>query len=140
MEKRIEESLRNDIRVICVFDSDVAREDKVERERLVKLRNKYKNRENVILCDSLPSVEFWFLLHYTAANSYFSTSKKVETALKRYIPGYEKTASFLEKEKWVEELCKDQKLALVRQRAESRDGKGVSYSNLHKAFELLFPE
>lgn len=31
---------------------------------MVSFKKKYENNANVILCDSLQSIEYWFLLHF----------------------------------------------------------------------------
>src|SRR5574344_440752 len=49
---------------VCVFDADVSERNDVEKQKLERLRKKYEKKKNVILCDSLPSIEYWFLLHY----------------------------------------------------------------------------
>ena len=41
MSKKIEELLRGDIIVICVFDSDVSMHNEKERKKLEQLQNKY---------------------------------------------------------------------------------------------------
>lgn len=137
MEKKIEELIGDDIHVVCVFDRDVSTHNQKERERLNHLMNQYMNNENVIFCDSLPSIEYWFLLHYENTNRSFKDSKAAEDALRKFIPDYEKTAQFLEKEKWVCDLCADEKLALAIKRARSLSSETGSYTNIYKVF-LLF--
>jgi hypothetical protein len=64
MRKKIEELLRGDIFVICVFDSDISMHNENERKKLEQLKNKYRKNKNLLFCNSLPSIEYWFLLHY----------------------------------------------------------------------------
>ena len=137
MRKKIEELLRDDIFVICVFDADVSTHNESERRKLVQLQHKYRNNSNLIFCDSLPSIEYWFLLHYLDSNRHFIDSNAAESALKRYIPEYEKTASFLEKEKWVRDLNSANKLNQAIERAKRFAPEQGSYSKVYKAFELL---
>ena len=33
-------------------------------KKMVSFKKKYENNANVILCDSLQSIEYWFLLHF----------------------------------------------------------------------------
>lgn len=137
MKKKIEELLRGDILVICVFDDDVATHNESERKKLDQLKNKYRNNKNVYFCNSLPSIEYWFLLHYEHTNRHFKDAKTVETALKKYINDYEKTAQFLEKEKWTHNLCEENKLKQAIERAKTIADKGASWSNIWKAIEIL---
>ena len=50
--------------VIYVFDADVSRRSDAENKKMVSLKKKYENNPNVILCDSLQSIEYWFLLTF----------------------------------------------------------------------------
>jgi hypothetical protein len=137
MRKKIEDLLRSDVFVICVFDADVSSRNESERKRLEQLQNKYRNHKNLLFCTSLPSIEFWFLLHCVDTGRYFKDAKEVELALRKYIQEYEKTAIFLEKEKWVRNLCSDNKLALAIQRARKYGEDAGAYSNVYKVFEIL---
>lgn len=137
MKKRIEELLRGDISVICVFDADVAVHNESERKNLEQLQNRYRKNKNLLFCNSLPSIEYWFLLHHEHTNRYFKDAKAAETALKKHISDYEKTVQFLEKEKWVKDLCAEDRLNQALKRAEnSEDGNG-SYTNVNRAFDIL---
>lgn len=137
MRKRIEDLLRGDAFVICVFDVDIIVYNASERKKLEQLQNKYKKNQNVLFCKSLPSIEYWFLLHYEHTNRHFKDANTVEKALKRYIKGYEKTAQFLGKEKWVQDLCSEDKLNHAIERSKLfKSGQG-SYTNLHEAFNVL---
>ena len=137
MRKKIEELLRDDIFVICVFDADVSTHNESERRKLEQLQHKYRKNKNLVFCDSLPSIEFWFLLHYLDTNRQFIDSHEAETVLKRYIPEYEKTTSFLEKEKWVRDLSSTNKLNQAIERAKRFESKHGSYSKVYRAFEVL---
>jgi ribosomal protein S18 len=138
MRKKIEELLREDVIVICVFDADVSMHNENERKNLEQLKNKFRKNKNLILCDSLPSIEYWFLLHYENTNRYFIDFKAVENSLRKYINDYEKTIQFLEKEKWVSDLCAENKLNKAIVRAKQLDSENGSYSNMYKAFDVLF--
>lgn len=140
MKKKIEELLRDDVFVICIFDADVSLYNEIEQKRLIKLKNKYMRQKNVLFCDSMPSIEFWFLLHYIETNCHFNNTKEVETLLRKYMQEYEKTSTFLEKDKWVIDLCADDKLELAIQRAKKSIGENGSYTNILKAFEYFFKD
>jgi hypothetical protein len=137
MRKKIEELLRGDIFVICIFDTDVAAHNESERKKLEQLQNKYRKNKNLLLCGSLPSIEYWFLLHHKHTNRYFQDAKAAEIALKKYINEYEKTAQFLEKEKWVQDLCSDDKLNQAIKCSKHFESEHGSYTNIHEAFEVL---
>lgn len=44
-------------------------------------KKKYENNANVILCDSLQSIEYWFLLHFEDTCRHFQGSAATERAL-----------------------------------------------------------
>jgi hypothetical protein len=85
----------------------------------------------------LPSIEYWFLLHHEHTNRYFKDAKAVETTLKKYIPDYEKTAQFLEKEKWARDLCSGNRLNQAIERSKHLEPGRGSYTNMHEAFDIL---
>lgn len=140
MKKKIEELLRGDVFVICVFDADVSIHNESERKKLEQLQNKYRKNKKLLFCNSLPSIEYWFLLHHEHTNRYFKNAKAAETALKRYINDYEKTAQFLEKEKWVQDLCVEDKLSQAIVSSKRFEPEHGSYSNMHEAFDVLLKD
>lgn len=134
MAKRIEEVLRNDGFAICVFDADVSTWNELELKKWNALRRKYKDNPSVLLCDSLPSIEYWFLLHYRNTNRYYGTSQAVIEDLKNFIPQYDKAEKFLQQEKWVAEMTGEGRLEEACARAEALGTDGESYS---KVFEVI---
>lgn len=137
MERKISEIIIGGGMAVCVFDTDVSQRNESERKRLIDLKRKYEQKKNVIFCDSLPSVEYWFLLHYRNTNRYFGNSFEVERDLKSFVRNYGKTNDFLEKEKWVADMCADQKMEMAIQRAKDFGENGESYSNVYRAIELF---
>ena len=122
---------------IVVFDTDVSTWNESENKKLSALRLRYSKHKRVILCDSMPSIEFWFLIHFINTNKYFGTSKAVIAELVKFIPKFDKCESFLSNKKWVEELCQEGKFIDACTRAKQMGSEGDSYSNLWKAFDYL---
>jgi hypothetical protein len=137
IEKKLIELLKEDVFVICVFDADVSRRSSTENKKLLSLKKRYGNNKNVLLCDSLQSIEYWFLLHYKDTCRHFNDSAATEQALKRYIPTYDKCRKFLEKEKWVEDMIANGKMKKACELAERYNNKD-SYSNIYRAIDLLY--
>ncbi len=137
IQRRIERVLADDGIAVCVFDADVTRIHPSEKVKLDNIRRKYNDNPMVILCDSMPSIEFWFLLHYLNTNRYFATSDDVISVLRKHLPAFCKQLSFLSRETWVKELVKDGKLNTAISNAISIGDEGESYSHLHKLFDLL---
>lgn len=136
IEKKIIELLREDVFVICLFDADVSRRSVAENQKLTALKKRYEDHKNVLLCDSLQSIEYWFLLHYEDTCRHFTDSDATEKALKRYVPAYDKSRKFMEKEKWVKDMIADGRMEQACERAE-RYGERDSYSKIYKAIDKL---
>ncbi|MFR9542888.1 MAG: RloB family protein [Rikenellaceae bacterium] len=134
IEKRIEELLREDVFVVCVFDADVSRRSEAENQKLQRLKEKYGKKDNVLLCDSLQSIEYWFLLHFEDTCRHFNDATATERALKKYIPKYDKGRKFLENEKWVADMTSGGKLEIACERAERYEERD-SYSRIHLAID-----
>lgn len=137
MDRKISEAITDGGYAIAVFDADVANRNEAEKKKLESIRRKYSKKNNVLLCDSLTSIEYWFLLHFDNTNKYFKDSSATENELRKYIPDYEKKSKFLQNIQWVKDLCSENKLSLAQERAKIFGQNGESYTNLYKAFEFL---
>lgn len=134
MQKQVNRVLADDGIAVCVFDADTSREKPAEKAKLEAMRRRYAHNDNEILCDSMPSIEFWFLLHYLNTNRYFASSRDVIAVLRKYIHDFSKHEDFLSTDKWVQDLLSDSRLDIARKRAKDFGTKGESYSNIYKAF------
>lgn len=141
MDATISQLLEADATVICVFDADNSLRNKSESDQLQALKKKYKSSKNVIFCDSMPSIEYWFLIHYSETRSGFASSKEVTTALKKHIRNFKKTKKFLEKHQWVKKMSvTDGNLNKAIQWASSAPDNSSSYSKIYRAIHLLDKE
>lgn len=136
IDAKIKECLESGNIVIAVFDTDITARNKSEQRKLTNLTRRYANNENVILCDSFPSIEFWFLLHFIATTRYYSSSKDVINALQKYIPEFSKTTTFLRKDIWVKNLLENDGLETAIANS-SRCASESSYSNIPLAINLF---
>lgn len=139
MRKLIEWVLQNGGIAVCVCDADITRNNFVESQRLKEMKEYYSENDRVVICDSMPSIEFWFLLHYLETSRHFNSSAEVAAVLRRSLPAFQKSGAFLDKVQWVAELCADNKLMLACERARSISEKpeSESYSNIFKAIDLF---
>lgn len=137
MQKQIDRVLADNGIAVCVFDTDVTRTRPTEKIKYDDMCRKYANNPSVILCDSMPSIEFWFLLHYLNTNRYFATSDDVIIMLRRFIPDFSKHQSFLSKETWVSELIKGNRLNTAVANSILIGSFGESYTNIYKLFNLI---
>lgn len=134
IERKAKEFLSVGMKVICVFDTDIAERNEAERQKIVKFKDKYGKNEDVIICDSLPSIEFWFLLHFKKTNRKFSSYSQIKKELVKFLPDYDKTEKYLRQDKWVRALLSTQEDAIENAKTIANGG---SYSNIYKAIELL---
>lgn len=137
MDKKIAEAISDGGFAIAVFDADVSNRNEAEKKKLESIRKKYAKKKKVVLCDSMTSIEYWFLLHFENTNRHFKDSSATEQELRKHIVDYEKKVKFLQNLKWVSDLCADNKLETAISRAQAFGHNGESYSDVYKAFELL---
>jgi len=137
IQRQVERVLADDGIAVCVFDIDVTRIHQADKAKFEAMRQRYASNPSVIICESMPSIEFWFLLHYLNTNRYFATSDDVITTLHRYLPHFSKQQTFLSKENWVANLLADNKLTTAINNATAIGEGGESYSNLYKLFCII---
>lgn len=137
MAKKIAEVLADGGTAICVFDADVSTWNETEKRKLDKLRTRYAKNKHVFLCDSMPAVEYWFLLHFENTNRYFGTSRATVQSLRQYIPDYDKSEQFLSNRKWVADMSRDGKLEQACERTRKFGTEGHSYSRIHEIFAII---
>lgn len=119
---------------ICVLDADISETDNTAKLQIDHLRS--LESEKIIVCDTLPAIEYWFLLHFENTNRHLSSHDAL-TALAKHIH-YSKTDKFLNSQAWVATLAPLLPTAISRAKALQKHKTG-SYSNLYKAFEILTP-
>lgn len=117
-----------DARIFCVFDLDTIIGNKTRENSLKEFEKRVKGKAT--LCPSMPSIEYWFLLHFEdyceLLKDWSDISQKLAPYIRNYFPDSHGVAlkKLLKSEKhvkdsaWVEELCKDGKLELAVSRAE----------------------
>lgn len=103
-EKKIDELLSGGCDLIVyITDYDTVVNQK-KQKTFSDLVKKYEKNDKVLICESMPSIEFWFLLHYQLTTKKFKNADEVVEMLKKYIPDFSKTKNFLENQKWVEDM------------------------------------
>jgi hypothetical protein len=116
---------------VCVFDLDVTRDDKSQRDAFLRLEKEYTNSSHVLLCCSMPSIEYWFLLHFEDTHAHLS-SKQVLERLIKHLPNFSKERQFLENPQWVKKLEAQRASAEKRAQVGNKTG---SYTELYKVFQ-----
>ena len=137
LDKKIEEVLRDESIAVCVFDADVSTWNEAERKKLAALQKKYEGNASVVLCDSMPSIEYWFLLHFKHTTRHYGTSKAVIKELKKYLPQYDKTEQFLSNQKWVEDMSGQGRQESACEYVASTDTSSGFYTQVQKLIPLI---
>ena len=137
MMKLIDWVLQNGGIAVCVCDADITRDNEERAKKLQAMKALYAKDERVFICDSMPSIEFWFLIHYMNTSKYFKDADAVIKVLKKFIPSYVKTGTFLEKQSWVSEMSTDEKQNDACKRAALLGPQEESYSEIYKAIALF---
>ena len=157
--KRIKEILssNHDAKIFCVFDWDTIFDNEAKLKKHQNLEEKFKAEildGTVMVCPSMPSIEYWFLLHFVDDTKLLKNYREISAVLAPYLkPCFANPKTPLKKllknEKslkdvtWVQNLCTERKLALAIERAEKNIEAAVaagelekqSYSYVYKVFK-----
>ena len=158
--KRIKEILDTnaEAKIYCVFDWDTIRGHQKNLKKHEAFVNLYKSEiENgsVVICPSMPSIEYWFLLHFENYTDLIKTcGTKLQKLLSPYMmssfPGVKKkllsllkSEEYIKDPSWVKNLCSGGKLDNAIKRAEDNikaaieadDLENQSYSYVYKVFK-----
>lgn len=135
--KRISMILKDnpDAKIFCVFDFDTVYGNKANQEKHKRFESSINNEianGSVVLCPSMPSIEYWFLLHFENRTQLIKTcgktmQKLLEPYMLPYFPNPNgkrllnilKSEEFVEAPDWVVKLCENGKLDDAIQRAEN---------------------
>ena len=137
MNKLVTDVLAGGAKAICVYDKDVTRWNEEQRRLLADFEKKYVDNENVILCGSMPCIEFWFLMHFRNTTRQYRTSKEVIKDLVHFLPGYEKKSTYLEKDAWVKTLLQEERLTRAMTLSERTVESDQPYSKVAEAIRAL---
>ena len=137
MGKLIDWVLRSGGIAVCVCDADITRTNEERKKAFQAMKAKYAENKDVLICDSMPSIEFWFLIHYVNTSKYFKDSDAVIQTLRRHISDYDKSGAFLEKQQWVAEMSTDKRQTEACNRATLLGPDSESYSEIHHAIKLF---
>lgn len=158
--KRIKEILdaNTGAKIFCVFDWDTIHGDEAKIKKHEDFEKQFKteiSNGSVTICPSMPSIEYWFLLHFEDYTGLIkSCGKKMQKLLSPHMAPYFPSANkklinilkdrkYIEKPDWVINLCSDGKLDTAIKRAEenieaaeeSGDLNKQSYSYVYKVFQ-----
>lgn len=135
IQNRISEALEYGSMVVCVFDEDVRQWNDIEKKRMDEIHRRYDKNCNVTIASTMPSIEYWLLLHFENTNRHFGTSAKVIESLKKHLSGFDKKEHYLKQEKWVESLLAENRQEKAVGRAKAFGRSGQSYSDMWKGMD-----
>lgn len=157
--KRIKEILdaNTDAQIFCVFDWDTiyGNEKKLKKHKAFEKQfQKEISDGSVTICPSMPSIEYWFLLHFEdysdLLKDYSAVSGKLAPYIKTCFPDSSvplkkllKKGKYLQDSTWVINLCSNGKLDNAIGRAETNIAAAEaddeldehSYSYVYKVFK-----
>ena len=85
MMKLIDWVLQNGGIAVCVCDADITRDNEERNKKLQEMKALYAKDERVFICDSMPSIEFWFLIHYMNTSKYFLSTLITASVSLKYL-------------------------------------------------------
>lgn len=154
--KRIAEILskNEDAKIFCIFDIDTIVKDRLQDKHKVfmdSLKTEIES-EQVVLCESMPSFEFWLLLHFIDYDRLLKNYSQVSNLLAPYMKPYFKDSTkkfrkLIKKEEhlkdssWVKRLLAEGRIEQAVERAkicffrEIKEKGKHSYTKVFKAFE-----
>ncbi len=157
--KRIKEILNSnhDAKIFCVFDWDTIFDNEAKLKKHQSFEEEFNTEildGTVMVCPSMPSIEYWFLLHFVDDTKLLKNYRKLSTVLAPHLkPCFAnpktplkkllKSEKYLKDATWVQNLCAEGKLALAIERAEKNIEAAVaagelekqSYSYVYKVFK-----
>lgn len=135
----IEDALNAGVKCYWLVDLDRLYIDKEDRKKELdnynQLKNKYSDNTKVVFCDSMPSIEYWFLLHFREGNPLFAKIGDDSKELLKYIPHYDKS-----KVEDYQQLYNQEKIdnAILRAKKIKYDNDSQTHTNVWKIVEQLF--
>jgi RloB-like protein len=79
--------------VYCLIDMDKVLSDNTLAKYLTD--KKRIEKKGIIVFESNPCIEFWFLLHFVRTTKPFANCESVEKELQKYMPNYAKNQQYL---------------------------------------------
>lgn len=139
-----------DAKIFCVFDWDTVygnAENLRKHRKMERDLKEYIDCKQVVLCPSMPSIEYWFLLHFENRTELMKNYGKVNNYLSPYLKPLLKErlneslpsiGTFLKREKhlkgseWVEILCDNRRLETAIDNSKRNIAKALMQNELDK--------
>lgn len=131
--------------VVCLIDMDRLYEKPAEMKKYLSFKSRKENRD-IMLVETSPCTEFWFLLHFLPGNTVrrYQNYDQLIPELRKYMPGYEKTKRYFIKTKLYDFLRANGNLDRAKVNADRLSSMSkaspedrIAYSEIHKVLDLL---
>lgn len=129
--------------VFCVLDVDVFKKDRKKEQQYQKDRLKLLKDPRIKIFESMPCIEYWFLLHYkNYSTKIYPTYDSLKTELKKYLPEYDKSNEYFEKVKIYQKLISEGNISKAissaqKLRNEKTDNNLFPYSEIDNLLDQL---
>jgi len=142
-EDQIDQLLSGDADMIFYFTDYDTIVNQEKKDKFLAFKKKYQDNPNVFILESMPSIEFWFLMHFKKTTKRFTNSKDVEKELKKKLQGYSKQKHYLENSGWVEKFCegkqmedaKTRSIEILKEKQSMSDEDHFPYTKTHIGVE-----
>jgi hypothetical protein len=127
--------------VYCLIDIDKVLSDNTLAKYLTD--KKRIEKKGMVVFESNPCIEFWFLLHFVKTTKPFSNCESVEKELQKFLPNYSKTQQYLVQAN-IYKILKPNLLKAVEngewiEENQLENDYNSSKSELFKLFKILLP-
>jgi len=135
--------------IVCLFDMDRFLQIPSEMKQYQQAIKKYRNgryRDRVLIIETNPCTEFWFLLHFlpNLVCKQYQNYNQLIPELQKHMPGYEKTKKYFIRTNLYKYLKEngDIKRAInnskkIHKLSLDSPEDAIAYSEIHKVFTLL---
>lgn len=147
IDKAVDESQNPYDRIFCVLDVDDIIADQKEyqryKTRVSGLQKKKKTRK-ITMIETMPCIEYWFLLHYRTSFSTkeYQSFSELKHDLLKAIPDYEKKITYFKKCDFYKKVTNDHNLEnamryarMLEDRHKDSDSRTFPYSDIFKLVE-----
>lgn len=144
VKKAIELREKGFDKIFCLFDMDRILLDQTENAKYLKFRQKLhnkkpKNKGKIIFYNTMPCIEYWFLLHFTQYSAkIYQNYTSLKPTLLKFLQGYDKSDKYFKRTKIYQTLKKDGNLELAIENAtklleeiKNNDNELFPYTEIH---------
>ncbi|MCB5269484.1 MAG: RloB family protein [Candidatus Cloacimonadaceae bacterium] len=131
-----------DAQVTCFYVNDM--DAIIEQDKLNRYQNLRKNalkasRGKLTMIESMPCIEFWFLLHFIYTTKYYPSYDSLLNVVRGNIPDYEKNKPWAKK---IYAFLRDRTNTAIKHSKECMHNKqscegACSFTNMHELIEQL---